>query len=59
MQRVVVSTQPEEDCLFRSRLIFYDMCRCLVLGDRFGLRRTSDDFGEFLAGGFGAKVKRS
>ena len=58
MQRVIVSTEPEEDCLFRCGLVLYDMSGCLVLGDGFGLWRTSDDFGEFLACGFGTEIER-
>ena len=58
MQRVVVSAKSEEDGLFRRRLVLYDMSRCLVLGDGFGLRGTSGDFGEFLACGFGTEIER-
>jgi hypothetical protein len=58
MQRVVVPTKPEEDCLFRRGLVLYDMSGCLVLGDGLGLWGTGGDFGEFLACGFGTEIER-
>lgn len=58
MQRVIVSTKPEEDGLFRCGLVLYDMIGCLALGNGLGLRGTGGDFGEFLACGFGTEIER-
>lgn len=57
MEGVVVSTETEHDRLFGCGLLFYHPVGLATFGDRLALRRTRNEFGEFLASGFGAEVK--
>ena len=46
---VIVTIEPEGGSLFWGGLILDDVGRCFVLGDGFGLGRTSNEFRKFFA----------
>ena len=58
MERVIVTTETEDDSLLRSCLFLDDVVGCSVLGDWLALRWSSDDFAELLSGDLGSQVER-